>query len=389
MSIVGSVTSYEIAAGRRYRVRWYTPEHREREKKGFRTKKAADLFLASQDLTMARGEYIDASLAKATVSERATSWMAGKATKLKPSAYRALEITWRLHVEPRWGSVALVAIEHSSVQDWINELAAERSATVVRRAHQILAGILDVAVKDRRVSRNAARGVDLPRKKTKPHVYLTHEQVDALAREAGQFDTLVLVLAYTGIRWGEAAGLRVKHLDMLRRRLQVEENAVKIGGEVIVGTPKSHRARSVPFPRFLAEALARQCEGKARDDLVFGDGVNHIKTPTWRDGWFHYAKKRSGVPSALTIHDLRHTAASLSIAAGANVKAVQRMLGHASAAMTLDVYGHLFDDDLDAVSAALDDARAVSFAGDLRATDHFREVTKMIDPSVFKGSRAL
>ncbi len=59
-----------------------------------------------------------------------------------------------------------------------------------------------------------------------------------------------------------------------------------------------------------------------------------------------------------TIHDLRHTAASLAVSAGANVKAVQRMLGHASAAMTLDVYADLFDEDLDAVSAALDHARA-------------------------------
>jgi integrase len=65
----------------------------------------------------------------------------------------------------------------------------------------------------------------------------------------------------------------------------------------------------------------------------------------------------STFPPKLTIHDLRHTAASLAISAGANVKAVQRMRGHASAAMTLDTYADLFDDDLDAVSAALDDAR--------------------------------
>jgi integrase len=58
----------------------------------------------------------------------------------------------------------------------------------------------------------------------------------------------------------------------------------------------------------------------------------------------------------MTLHDLRHTAASLAVASGANVKAVQRMLGHAAAAMTLDVYSDLFDNDLDAVGAALDDA---------------------------------
>ena len=58
----------------------------------------------------------------------------------------------------------------------------------------------------------------------------------------------------------------------------------------------------------------------------------------------------------MTLHDLRHTAASMSISAGANVKAVQRMLGHASAAMTLDIYADLFDDDLNAVSDRLDEA---------------------------------
>ncbi|WP_394769452.1 tyrosine-type recombinase/integrase [Lacisediminihabitans sp.] len=63
-------------------------------------------------------------------------------------------------------------------------------------------------------------------------------------------------------------------------------------------------------------------------------------------------------PQGLTVHDLRHTAASLAISAGANVKAVQRMLGHASAAMTLDTYADLFDDDLDAVAEALDIAKS-------------------------------
>lgn len=364
---MGSVTPYDIAGGRRYRARWRNAENAEREKKGFRTKKAAELFLADKELSVARGEFIDAGLSKITVGERAGVWLAGKKTSNKESAYRALEITWRLHVEPRWGSVPLSAVEHSAVQAWVTELAAKRSATVTLRAYGILAGILDVAVKDRRVVRNVARGVDLPRKKKKAHVYLTHEQVADLAREAGQYSTLVYTLAYTGIRWGEASALRVKHLNMLRRRLQVDENAVKVGMDVVVGTPKSHRVRSVPFPQFLAEALARQCEGKTRDQLVFGDGHNHITTPDWAGGWFVYAKRRSDVPASLTIHDLRHTAASLAIAAGANVKAVQRMLGHASAAMTLDVYGHLFDDDLDAVSAALDEARARSTAGDLRA----------------------
>ena len=123
----------------------------------------------------------------------------------------------------------------------------------------------------------------------------------------------------------------------------------------------------MPYPAFLSEALARECEGKTRTDLVFGDGSMHLRSPSTRDRWFVYAKKRahavdSSIPD-LTLHDLRHVAASLAVSAGANVKALQRMLGHASAAMTLDTYADLFDDDLDAVAVALDHAKTNSVVG--------------------------
>jgi integrase len=153
---------------------------------------------------------------------------------------------------------------------------------------------------------------------------------------------------------------------MLRRRINVERNAVEVGGVFEVGTPKSHKKRSVPFPAFLAERLARECEGKGRDDLVFpGPHGTFLRQPRVRggadadararDSWFASAIHDAGLPK-ITPHDLRHSAASFAVSAGANVKAVQRMLGHSSAAMTLDVYADLFDADLDAVAIALDDA---------------------------------
>ena len=106
---------------------------------------------------------------------------------------------------------------------------------------------------------------------------------------------------------------------------------------------------------------AGQCEGKSRDDLLWSgnDGGGHLKRPHPTSGWFAKAVAESGVPRT-TPHDLRHTAASLAVSAGANVKAVQKMLGHASAAMTLDIYADLFDDDLEAVATALHDARSRS-----------------------------
>ncbi|WP_314453255.1 site-specific integrase [uncultured Microbacterium sp.] len=240
------------------------------------------------------------------------------------------------------------------------ELTRDRSATTVLRAYGVLAALLDVAVKDKRISRNVARGVTLPRKVAKSKPYLTHRQVDALAT-ASAHPTLVTFLAYTGLRWGEATALRLRHVDTLRRRVAVEENAVMVGTVIHVGTPKTHETRSVPYPAFLALPMAQLCEGKSRDDLLFGDGRLHMRLPNSRDGWFAAAVRRaveadSEIPR-VTPHDLRHTAASLAISSGANVKAVQRMLGHASASMTLDTYADLFDDDLDGVAVSLDEAR--------------------------------
>ena len=367
---MGSVTPYETAIGKRYRVRYRKPDHAQTDKRGFKTKKEAELFLASIEVSKAKGEFVDATAARATVGDLATSWLASQ-THLKPSSLRPVEIAWRLHVKPVWGNRQVGQIRYSDVQEWVSELSGRRGATTVLRAYGVLAGILDVALRDRRIPSNPARGVNLPRKSAKKHVYLSHSQVQLLADSAGDKSTLVLLLAYTGLRWGEATALRVSDLDTLRRRVNVHENAVNVGGRIIVGTPKSHKTRSVPYPAFLAVPLAAQCQSKGRADLVFGDGASHLRSPDVRDGWYVYAKRRATTMDAafpqLTIHDLRHTAASLAISAGANVKAVQRMLGHASAAMTLDVYADLFDDDLDGVATALDQAKTDSSVGKMWA----------------------
>ncbi|MCC8909456.1 tyrosine-type recombinase/integrase [Curtobacterium sp. GD1] len=363
---MGSVAPYETAKGRRYRVRYRTPERKQTDKRGFRTKRDAELFLASVEVSKARGEFVRPEAARETIGQLGPAWLANQ-SHLKPSSYRPLEIAWRLHVEPVWGRTRVSDVGHSAVQSWVTRMTAEKGATTVIRNYGVLAGILDVAVKDRRILTNPARDINLPRKKRKEHTYLSHDQVSALALASGERSTLVLVLAYCGLRWGEATGLRVKDLDLLRRRINVTVNAVNVGGVIEVGTPKSHKRRSVPFPASLAAPLARLCVGKTPDDLVFASR-HGTHEPRWHNehGWFPTAVRKSGVPP-LTPHDLRHTAASLAISAGANVKAVQRMLGHASAAMTLDVYADLFDDDLDPVADRLDEGLSRTVVGKMWA----------------------
>ncbi|MFH5230281.1 tyrosine-type recombinase/integrase [Antrihabitans spumae] len=375
---MATISSYDTARGKRYRVRYRTPDRKQTDKRGFTSKRQAQEFAATVEVEKMRGEYVPPKLGYITVGEIGPTWLERKESDLKPSAYKSLETAWRIHVEPRWGKERLADVDLDAVERWIADLGRDKTidgvkvkgkgATVVIRAYGVLAGVLDSAVKSKRLAKNPSRGVEnLPRKQRKERIYLTHEQVGALAGASGDRQTLVHLLAYCGLRWGEAIGLRVKHLDLLRKRLVVTENAVQVNMEMHIGTPKSHVSRSVPIPDFLVVELARECEGRARDDLVFpGRDGEHLRRSVSFTGWFTKAVEKSGIPR-VTPHDLRHTAASLAVSAGVNVKALQRMLGHSSAAMTLDTYADLFDDDLDAVGIALDHARSEASVGKMWA----------------------
>jgi integrase len=239
----------------------------------------------------------------------------------------------------------------------------------VQYIHRVMYLILELAVRDGRIPRNPAHGVRLPKNLKSEKVFLTRDQVFALADAAaqypipeigGQYRALVLVLAFCGLRWGEAAGLKVGRVDLLRRRLTIAETLSEVGGRLVWGTPKSHAARSVPIPNFvvdlLAEVIAERSNALDSSALVFATWRGRpLRNLNFRRDVFDRAAEDAGL-AGLTPHELRHTAASLAVSAGANVKAVQRMLGHASAAMTLDVYSGLFDDDLDGVAERLNRA---------------------------------
>ncbi|TXK15771.1 tyrosine-type recombinase/integrase [Microbacterium wangchenii] len=223
--------------------------------------------------------------ARITVAELAEVWLQDQAAVLKPSSMHALESAWRVRVSPRWGAVPLDSIRYSDVRAWVTELSMERSATTTIRSYGVLAAVLDVAVRDRRIGENPARGIKLPKKSPKRRVYLTHWQVDALAQQS-LHPALIYFTAYTGLRWGEATGLRVEDIDIQRRRAFVQDNAVMVNGEIHFGTPKQHRKRSVPYPDFIERLVHLQMHGKRPEQLLFGEGDTHLPLPNSRDGWF-------------------------------------------------------------------------------------------------------
>jgi integrase len=125
---------------------------------------------------------------------------------------------------------------------------------------------------------------------------LSDTDVRRLAEESGHHRALVFTLAYCGLRWGEAIGLRVRDVEFLRRRLSVHENAVQIGSHYAVCPTRGRQARSVPVPQSVRGELSRQCAGKAAGDLLFPSrNGSYLGRPDSATGWFVVAVKRAGV----------------------------------------------------------------------------------------------
>lgn len=355
---MASITKYASArakSGYAWRVQYRGPDGKSHTKRGFTTKNAAQKWAEKNAVNAAEGIWIDPAHGKTTVGELGQKWLSMQ-THLKPSSTRVMEIAWRKHVSPRWAAVPIAGIRPSDVTAWVTSI--DGGAVTVRRAHNVLAQVLDMAVQDSMLAKNPARGVKLPRKPKAEPIFLTMGQLRRLAEECSRHGELVWLLGTVGLRWGEAAALRVRDVNFLRGRISVERNAVTVGSEVVVGTPKTHEKRVVAAPRFVLDLLTPLCDGKGPEGLLWASADGEpLRLPS-KGSWYYEALGRlmdspGGFPY-VTPHGLRHVAAGLMVSSGANVKVVQRQLGHASAAMTLDTYADLFDGDLDEVAAAMD-----------------------------------
>lgn len=340
--------------GRRWLVRYRDPAGAQR-KKSFHRKRDAEDYAASVGHDMRSGSYVDPAAGRITVGEWADQWVTTLAHLKESSRVRTVGVVER-YVQPRWGTTALSAITHAEVQRWVSGLSGTLSPRSVRLVHGTFRQLLAWAVRDSRLTRNPAEDIRLPRLQATEHRYLTHAQVARLADECGTYGLLVRFLAYTGLRWGELAALRTCRVDLDRRRVHIRESVTEVKGRLVWGSTKTHASRMVPLPRFLVRELTPWIEGRPGDDLVFPSARGGVlRVGTFRRWTFDPAVGRIG-PPGFHPHELRHTAASLAIASGADVKVVQLMLGHKTATMTLDLYGHLFPDRLDELADRLDDA---------------------------------
>lgn len=362
------VPSVNYGKGLRWRAR-YVDENGKEHAKGFGRKIDAQSWLNKQVSDQVTGTWTDPQLSSITFGTIAERWFATKATKAPKTVagYRSLLDTVVL---PQWEAVPLRDMRFDDLQVWITGLSVDGSirfegkglsASRVRQAHQLVGAVLRFAVKAKHLAVNPADGIDLPSLPETDQRYLTHELLHRVAVAAGRLRTLILVLGYCGLRFGEAAALTVANVDTKAKRIHVRRSVTYVPGKGLVeGPTKGKQSRTVPVPEFLAKLLKTELAGRGEKDLVFPSarGGGWL---TLGQGRYAFQKATGAVDGCegVRLHDLRHTCASLAIKSGANIKVVQKLLGHKSAVLTLDRYGHLFPDDLDAVADAFDTASQI------------------------------
>jgi integrase len=343
----------------RWRVRWVDDSGREHTRV-FERRPDAQTYLDGLTADVQRGEYVDPRKSAETFGSVAAQWFATKGHR-KPKTVEGYRSILDTLVLPKWGEVPLKQIDYQAYSTWLGGLAVDGSqrgtglsASRITQAHQLVGAVLKYAQRTGKIAKNVAteikRTEDLPTPTERERRYLTHRELLQLAKATERFETLTLVLGYCGLRFGEAAALRGRHVG--ERELTIRLSATYVTGSGIVETTtKTNRVRHVPVPEPVWQRLRDELPSEPNALVFPSHRGGHLPIEEYRRA-FDKACEVAGIAD-LVPHGLRHTTASLAISAGANVKVVQRLLGHATAAMTLDRYGHLLSDDLAGVAEAL------------------------------------
>jgi integrase len=356
----------------RWRVRYRDPAGRERSK-SFARKGDAERFLQHTEADKLRGLWVDPDQGRTTVGELAERWYATTAT-LKPKAREDYRSLLNNHVLPAFGHRTISSIETLAVRGWLAALVSGGlSPSRAKHAYYVLFAVLEAAIQSGALVRNPAAGVRVPRSRSREMHFLSAAEVERLAEAiVPPYGLLVRFAAYTGLRAGELAVLRVKRLDLLRGTVRVVESASEVGGRLILGSTKTYAERTVRLPRFLRDDLAAYLADRPRepDAFVFTAPQGGPFRHNFYQRLFCPALLRAGLPEEVRFHDLRHTCAALLIAEGAHPKAIQAHLGHSSIQVTMDRYGHLFPDTLEHLADRLDAARAAARTDPARTERH-------------------
>jgi integrase len=362
------MASLERLPSGKYRARVWDARVGRRRDQVFARKQAAQRWADDLERDLRDGVWRDPNAGRLTVTEWQQQWWAARVTEASTQATDRGRLD--RHVLPAFGDRELASITTLEVQGWVRRMQPALAAATVRSCYQLLSAIMSAAVTEGLIRHNPANDVRLPTAAPPRETFLTREQVEAISAAmtsppyaslgSSTYAALTVFLAYTGLRFGEAAGLRAKRVDVLGRRLLVAEVMQEVGG---VRTAKAHsksgRDRTVPLADRAAEVLAAHLAAHpaAGDELVFRSKTGGPISRSHYRAAFRRACVKAGVPLCRP-HDLRHTCASWLVQAGVSIEEIARILGHASSATTRR-YAHLAPEAYQTVLAALNHGQPV------------------------------
>jgi integrase len=351
---------------------------RRQRAKTFATRREAEAALAQWLADIEHGTAIEPS--KLTVRDYLLSWLEtyGR-SNLRPTTYRSYEQLVRLHILPSLGALPLQKLQPAHLQAFYAEKlkggradgnAGGLAPRTVRYLHAIIREALDQGVKWQTVARNAADATEPPRAE-RPHIATwdaDHVRQFLSITADDTYNPLWLVLLTTGLRRGEALGLRWQDVDLTTATAHVRQSLVEMGGRGTIQAPKTASGRRVVAlsptcvtalrehrSRQLARLLPKATPWRDHD-LIFTTGDGLPLGPRNVVRRFKALAVRAGVP-AIRLHDTRHTHATLLLKHGVHAKIVSERLGHATIGITLDTYSHVLPDmqrqAADSIDAAL------------------------------------
>ena len=352
--------SIKKTADGKYQVRFRDETKRQRSKT-FARKKDAEAFEAKVVTEVKNGTWLDPVISHVNLENIWADFYELKQGK-KKNTLTDYENIWRLHLAPRWGKVALIRINQIEFDKWV--ISKQLSPQRIGKIHLVMSMLLDHAVKRKNLKHNPLKDALGRRSKANlptPAVeiatnFLTLNQLMKVAERAGFYRDVILVLGLCGLRWGELVGLQVKDINVSAGTLTIRRSLVEINGKLEESTTKSHRWRIVHLPAILQSVCHRWVFEKNQEDPLFHTQEGTFLRNTNFTRRVFIPALRAAEVKKIRIHDLRHTAASIAISAGATPNMVKEMLGHSDVQLTMRVYAHIFEADREKVAANVDRA---------------------------------
>lgn len=322
--------------------------------KTFRRRKDADAYATTVEADKLRGIAIDPRRSRVTVEAWCREWLASR-SDIRPSTRRLYTGIIDKHVVPTFGPTQLGKLTASSIRSWHSSLLS-RSPAAATRSYQVLRAALNAAVEDGLIVQNPCRlrraGEHHPRERSVASVADVRALADAVPP---RFAAMILLGYWCSLRLGELRGLRRRDVDLLHRWIDVREQAVDVGGSLVIGSPKTDAGRRrVAIPPHVIPALEVHLTSwvdPEPDAFMFtgGRGAAPLPSATWRRAW-SMARKATGL--GYTFHDLRHAGNTLAATTGASTRELMARMGHASPRAAL-IYQHATSERDQVIAAAL------------------------------------